>query len=152
MNLIKINELDSITTVDSTNVLPIVDSENETKKVSITQLKIKITEDLTNLHFLIVQTLPTTDIQTNVIYLVPKNPSGTNDIYNEYAYINNTWEMLGTTQIDLSGYVTTTSLNNILQDYVTATNLTNTLSNYATTSYVTTAINNAIGTALGGSY
>ena len=139
MNLIKINELDSITTVDSTNVLPIVDSENETKKVSITQLKIKITEDLTNLHFLIVQTLPTTDIQTNVIYLVPKNPSGTNDIYNEYAYINSTWEMLGTTQIDLSGYVTTTSLNTILQDY-------------ATTNYVTTAINNAIGTTLGGSY
>lgn len=139
MNLIKINELDSITVVDNTNVLPIVDNNDETKKVSITQLKLKITEDITNLHFLIVQTLPTTDIQTNVIYLVPKNPSGTNDIYNEYAYINNTWEMLGTTQIDLS-------------DYVTITNLTNTLSNYATTTYVTTAINNAIGTALGGSY
>lgn len=139
MNLIKINELDSITVVDNTNVLPIVDNNDETKKVSITQLKLKITEDITNLHFLIVQILPTTDIQTNVIYLVPKNPSGTNDIYNEYAYINNTWEMLGTTQIDLS-------------DYVTITNLTNTLSNYATTTYVTTAINNAIGTALGGSY
>lgn len=139
MNLIKINELDSITTVDSTNVLPIVDSNTETKKVSIAQLKLKITEDLTNLHFLIVQSLPTTDIQTNVIYLVPKNPSGTNDIYNEYAYINNTWEMLGTTQIDLSGYVTTTSLNTILQ-------------NYATTTYVTNAINNAIGSVLGGSY
>lgn len=139
MNLIKINELDSITTVVGTNVLPIVDSENETKKVSIAQLKTKITEDLTNLHFLIVQTLPTTDIQTNAIYLVPKSPSGTNDIYNEYVYINNSWEMLGTTQIDLSGYVTTSSLATTLLDY-------------ATTSYVTTAINNAIGTALGGSY
>lgn len=139
MNLIKINELDSITVLDNTNVLPIVDSENETKKVSITQLKVKLTEDITNLHFLIVQTLPTTDIQTNIIYLVPKSPSGTNDIYNEYAYINNAWEMLGTTQIDLSGYVTTASLNTILQDY-------------ATTTYVTTAINNAIGNVLGGSY
>lgn len=126
MNLIKINELDSITTVNDANVLPIVDSSNETKKVSVTQLKLKITEDLANLHFLIVQTLPVTDIQTNVIYLVPKSPSGTNDIYNEYAYINNTWEMLGTTQIDLS--------------------------DYATISYVTTAINNAIGDTLGGSY
>lgn len=126
MNLIKINELDSITTVNDANVLPIVDSSNETKKVSVTQLKSKITEDLVNLHFLIVQTLPVTDIQTNVIYLVPKSPSGTNDIYNEYAYINNTWEMLGTTQIDLS--------------------------DYATISYVTTAINNAIGDTLGGSY
>ena len=152
MNLIKINELDSITTVNSTDVLPIVDSNEETKKVSITQLKVKITEDLTNLHFLIVQSLPTTDIQTNIIYLVPKNPSGTDDIYNEYAYINNAWEMLGTTQIDLSGYVTTVSLTSILQDYITATALNSILSGYATTTYVTNAINSAIGNTLGGSY
>jgi len=139
MSLIRIEDLDSITTVNNTNVLPIVDSSNETKKVSITQLKTKITEDLTNLHFLIVQTLPTTDIQTNIIYLLPKNPSGTNDVYTEYAYINNSWEKLGETQIDLSNYVTNTSL-------------ATTLSDYATQTYVTTSINNAIGNALGGSY
>lgn len=139
MSLIRIEDLDSITTVNNTNVLPIVDSSNETKKVSITQLKTKITEDLTNLHFLIVQTLPITDIQTNIIYLLPKNPSGTNDVYTEYAYINNSWEKLGETQIDLSNYVTNTSL-------------ATTLSDYATQTYVTTSINNAIGNALGGSY
>lgn len=139
MSLIRIEDLDSITTVNNTNVLPIVDSSNETKKVSITQLKTKITEDITTFHFEIVQALPTTDIQTNIIYLLPKNPSGTNDVYTEYAYINNSWEKLGETQIDLSNYVTNTSL-------------ATTLSDYATQTYVTTSINNAIGNALGGSY
>lgn len=139
MSLIRIEDLDSITTVNNTNVLPIVDSSNETKKVSIIQLKTKITEDITTFHFEIVQALPTTDIQTNIIYLLPKNPSGTNDVYTEYAYINNSWEKLGETQIDLSNYVTNTSL-------------ATTLSDYATQTYVTTSINNAIGNALGGSY
>ena len=139
MGLIRIDELDSITTVNNGNVIPIVDNNNETKKVSISQLKTKITEDLTNLQFLIVQTLPIVDIQTNIIYLVPKNPSGVNDVYTEYAYINNSWEKLGETQIDLSNYVTTSSLATTLLDY-------------ATTTYVTTAINTAIGNALGGSY
>lgn len=139
MSLIRIEDLDSITTVNNTNVLPIVDSSNETKKVSITQLKTKITEDITTFHFEIVQSLPTTDIQTNIIYLLPKNPSGANDVYTEYAYINNSWEKLGETQIDLSNYVTNTSL-------------ATTLSDYATQTYVTTSINNAIGNALGGSY
>lgn len=152
MNYITINELNAITTVNNSNVLPIVDSNNETKKVSITQLKTKITEDIINLSFLVVQTLPTTDIQTNIIYLVPKNPSGTNDVYTEYIYVNNTWEKIGETQIDLSNYVTTTSLATTLLDYVTSSSLATTLLNYATTSYVTTAIDAAIGDALGGSY
>lgn len=136
MNGIKIEELDSISLVTLDNVLPIVDSNNETKKVSVTQLKTKIVEDITNLHFLIVQSLPTQDIETNVIYLVPKNPSGTNDAYTEYAYINNNWEKLGETQIDLSGYVTTSTLT----------------SSYYNKSEVDSAISTAIGSTLGGSY
>lgn len=139
MGVIKISELDSISTITSSDVLPIVDSNDTTKKISINQLKTKITEDIINLHFVIVETLPTQDIQTNVIYLVPKIDSGLYDVYYEYIYINNNWELLGITQIDLSNYVTFSSLST-------------TLLNYATTSYVTTAINSAIGDALGGSY
>lgn len=136
MNGIKIEELDTISSVTLNNVLPIVDSNNETKKVTVTQLKTKIVEDITNLHFLIVQSLPTQDIETNVIYLVPKNPSGTNDVYTEYTYINNNWEKLGETQIDLSGYVTTSTLT----------------SSYYNKSEVDSAISTAIGSTLGGSY
>ena len=49
----------------------------------------------------VVQALPTQNINTHTIYLVPKTGE-TNDVYDEYIYINNAWEMIGNTQIDLS--------------------------------------------------
>ena len=52
----------------------------------------------------IVNALPTTNIKTHTIYFVSKTGS-TDDIYDEYMYINNGWEKIGTTDIDLSGYV-----------------------------------------------
>ena len=54
------------------------------------------------LSFEVVQTLPTSDIQTNVIYLVPSSTAATNNVYDEYIYVNNNWECIGSTQIDLS--------------------------------------------------
>lgn len=49
----------------------------------------------------LVQSLPTQNIKEHTIYFVPKTGE-TNDVYDEYIYINNTWEMIGNTQIDLS--------------------------------------------------
>ena len=51
----------------------------------------------------VVQELPSSDISTHTIYLVPKTGE-TNDVYDEYVYINSAWEMVGNTQIDLSNY------------------------------------------------
>ena len=47
---------------------------------------------------------PTTDIKANTFYLVPKNAPESYDVYEEWIYINETWEKIGTTQIDLSEY------------------------------------------------
>lgn len=60
--------------------------------------------------FIIVQTLPTEDIQTDAIYLVPSDDPTTQDLYLEYMYINNQWELLGQKQIvvDLTDYVKNT--------------------------------------------
>ena len=55
----------------------------------------------------IVQTLPTTNISTHTIYFIA-NTGSTPNSYDEYLYINNNWEKIGTTDVDLSGYVTTT--------------------------------------------
>ena len=57
--------------------------------------------------FIIVNELPTEDIQTDTIYLVPSDDPTTQDIYLEYMYINNQWELLGQKQIvvDLTDYV-----------------------------------------------
>ena len=60
----------------------------------------------------VVQALPTQDISTHTIYLVPKTGE-TNDVYDEYVYINNGWEMIGNTQIDLSDYATKDELPDV---------------------------------------
>lgn len=60
----------------------------------------------------IVQTLPAQDISIHTIYLVPKTGE-TNDIYDEYVYINNNWEMVGNTQIDLSNYALKSELPDV---------------------------------------
>ena len=66
----------------------------------------------------VVQELPTQDISTHTIYLVPKIGE-TNDVYDEYIYINNNWEMVGNTQVDLSNYVqqpAVDDINNTIND------------------------------------
>ena len=53
--------------------------------------------------FQVVATLPTTDIKTNIIYLLWPVWSWT-DKYEEYIYSNNNWIMIWDTSIDLSPY------------------------------------------------
>lgn len=52
-------------------------------------------------RFEVVNSLPTTDISTSTIYLVAKSSAGTDNVYTEYAYINNNWEILGDTQVSI---------------------------------------------------
>lgn len=79
-------------------------------------------ENIRNSSFEIVDSLPVSDIKTNVIYLVPKGSGRTG--YYEWVYININgtyqWEEIGDTDIDLSGYVTTEALNTALTNYVTS--------------------------------
>lgn len=51
----------------------------------------------------VVSTLPSTGNATT-IYLVSKATSQTQNVYDEYLYVNSKWEKIGDTQIDLSGY------------------------------------------------
>lgn len=65
----------------------------------------------------VVQTLPTTDISTTTIYLLPKTTAGTDDIYDEYINTTGTsagWELIGSTQVDLSNYYNKTQVDNLL--------------------------------------
>lgn len=79
---------------------------------------------ISTINILVVQELPTQDISTTTIYLVPKSTSETNNIYDEYIYVSNNWEKIGDTQIDLSNYVTTSMLNTALANYTTTNDLT----------------------------
>lgn len=81
---------------------------------------------ISTIQFEVVSTLPTTNIQTNVIYLVPKSTAQTDNVKDEYINLDGTsagWEKIGDTEIDLSDYVTTTVLNTILDDYVQRTEI-----------------------------
>lgn len=51
----------------------------------------------------VVAELPTTGTE-GVLYFVPKQNSKTGDVYDEYTYTNNNWELLGSAQVDLTNY------------------------------------------------
>ena len=60
----------------------------------------------------VVSSLPTSDISTSTIYLLSNGGSSGNS-YDEYLHVNGAWEKIGTTEVDLSGYVPkTTTVNN----------------------------------------
>lgn len=48
--------------------------------------------------------LPTVEGNSGYIYMVPI-AGGSNNAYKEYIYLNNAFECIGTTEVDLSGYV-----------------------------------------------
>lgn len=73
---------------------------------------------IVTLNILVVQTLPTQDISTTTIYLVPKATAETQDVYDEYIYVNNAWEHIGSTQVDLSDYYTKSETDALLDDKV----------------------------------
>lgn len=56
--------------------------------------------DVSSFKLIIVDVLPTEDIQEKTIYLVPKDSAAENNTYNEYIYINDTWEQIGSTDIN----------------------------------------------------
>lgn len=102
----------------------------------------------------IVQQLPTTDISTTTIYLVPKQTAGTLDYYDEFINLDGTtsgWEWLGKTEIDLSNYYTKAETEAYVKgdgaDYIAGTKTYGSLTTTAKT--VLGAINEAAGAASG---
>ena len=63
------------------------------------QLKIEVTEALPS------------EGENSTIYLVLNEDGEENNIYNEYLYLNKKWELIGTTEIDLSNYATNSSVD-----------------------------------------
>lgn len=64
--------------------------------------------NISTLDIEVVTELPATG-NPSTIYLVAKDPE-TNDIYDEYLYINAKWERIGTTAIDLTPYALKTEI------------------------------------------
>ena len=58
-----------------------------------------------------VEQLPTEDISTTTIYLLETETPGT---YEQYLYLNNTWVLLGSTDVDLSNYYNKSQVDTLL--------------------------------------
>ena len=78
---------------------------------------------ITGIQFSIVEQLPATGV-AGTIYLVQKTVTATGNVYTEWIYVNNNWETLGDTTVDLSEYLKKTdvsALTNAEIDEVTQT-------------------------------
>lgn len=60
--------------------------------------------NITTMNVEVVTALPTENIKAKTIYLVAKSDAETNNVYDEYVRVNDAWEKIGDTEIDLSGY------------------------------------------------
>ena len=74
---------------------------------------------ISGFHAEIVSELPASG-QSNILYLVAKSSAASGDGYDEYLYINGGWERVGSTDIDLSGYVQASEMHAITNTEITA--------------------------------
>ena len=70
----------------------------------IQEIKSNILDQVNQFSVLVVEELPTDNIDEHTIYFLPKTKTEQNDVYDEFIYINNGWEHIGTTEVDLSSY------------------------------------------------
>lgn len=63
--------------------------------------------------------IPTVEGEAGTIYLVPLSQTETDNIYAEFIFVGSTFEKIGTTAVDLSGYWKKTELTEMTADDVT---------------------------------
>lgn len=61
----------------------------------------------------IVDELPTENISLTTIYFKHMVTTKPHNVYEEWMYINDAWELIGTTEMDLSGYATTAMVGDL---------------------------------------
>lgn len=73
--------------------------------------------DITSFEFQIVQTLPASG-EKGTMYLVLMGTTETQNYYEEFIYVNNAWEKLGTLGVDLSGYMKTADMVEVTESEI----------------------------------
>lgn len=121
-SITKINQ--DITTITDTtipeaiknSIIDNLTSDDTTKSLSAKQGKVlkEMIDSLVNLQLKVVEQLPDRG-ESNIIYLVKKD-GDENDTHDEYVYVNGEWELIGTTDIDLSDYYTKSEIDSKVTD------------------------------------
>jgi hypothetical protein len=111
----------------------------------------------THMSTKVVSELPTENISTTTIYLLTKPGETTKE---EYLYVDNAWELIGNTQVNVEGLVTeeqlTSSINSATANFVTEDivnqKINSKLSSVPTEESIDAKINNAITSLLTNKY
>lgn len=101
--------------VDVTVPTKTSDLTNDSDFQTGTQVSTAITTAIagvTQFDYQVVESLPATGVK-GTIYLMANSGSGSN-VYDEYVWIDNKFEKLGSTEVDLSGYYTKTEVDTLL--------------------------------------
>ena len=113
----------------------------------------KLFDSVTSFSIQIVDTLPVDNIKEMTIYFMHNGRDNESDYYEEYMYINNKWEIIGSTFVNLAPYLlkedfekyqqeiadkfakynTSDEIVNILKDYLLTQTFNDTIKNYTTT-------------------
>ena len=101
---IKAAIVDDLTSTDADKAL----SANQGKRLK------DLIDSLANIQISVVDQRPEQG-QSNIIYLVKKE-GDEYDTHDEYVYVEGTWELIGTTDIDLSDYYTKGEINSKVSD------------------------------------
>lgn len=72
---------------------------------------------ITGFHAEIVSVLPSIG-ESNVLYLVPAADFETSQSYDEYLWVSNRFELVGSTSVDLSGYVQKTEMHALTNEEI----------------------------------
>lgn len=90
--------------------------ETESKYIvpAINEIK-ELISSIPQFDIQVVQTLPTTGV-SGTVYLVPAPDGSSPNMYEEYLWINNSWEKLGSASVDLSNYYNKNQINGMLAD------------------------------------
>ena len=83
------------------------------QKVTLGNLLSQVDSEL----FEVVSVLPATGV-VNKIYLVPSSDPQTQNAMDEFIWVDNAWEKIGSVSVDLSNYFTKTEINSMLESKV----------------------------------
>ena len=98
--------------------IAVIDDENASTDSTYSSAKIEELITVGGFEIKVVDVLPTVG-ESGVLYLVPSQTRAEDNIHDEYIWVDNNWELIGSTGVDLSNYYTTGQTNALLSNYYT---------------------------------
>ena len=110
------------------------DVYKKTETMTSTEIGTAIANSISNLElFVLVSSLPTTNIKGNKFYLVPNNENINENVYDIYIRVNNKWEQIDSLEFNIADYYTSNQTDNLLSKKINYTDTQDNLNSTSTT-------------------